>query len=165
MSPISFGTTASTMYHIYSRGHASQRQPTWLSFVLFRIHWVYIYREYLSRPGVCIKHHPQEAPLFFGIPLSRLSTTAMTIYDFNAESNHPLSKIHLQCQIGDLKSEVTYYIIDANTSYNLLSGNPPSTNTSNMWMTRWYGVCENATVQGSEKIFYWFSILSKRMVK
>src|SRR5437588_12915123 len=33
-------------------------------------------------------------------------------------------KIKLRCQIGDLKTEVTVYIIDADTSYNLLLGRP-----------------------------------------
>ena len=57
---------------------------------------------------------------FLSIPLSRLSTMTTTVYGFNAESSHPLGKIRLRCQIGDLKSEVIYYIIDTDTSYNLL---------------------------------------------
>ena len=43
-----------------------------------------------------------------------------TIYGFNTGSSHPLAKIRLRCQIGDLKSEVTCYVIDADMSYNLL---------------------------------------------
>ena len=35
-----------------------------------------------------------------------------------------MGKIKLRCQIRDLKSEVTCYIIDADTSYNLLLGRP-----------------------------------------
>ena len=35
-----------------------------------------------------------------------------------------MGKIKLRSQIGDLKSEVTYYIIDADTSYNLLLERP-----------------------------------------
>jgi len=35
-----------------------------------------------------------------------------------------MGKIKLNCQIGDIKSEVTFYVIDANTSYNLLLGRP-----------------------------------------
>ena len=34
----------------------------------------------------------------------------------------PIGKIKLKCQIGDLRSEVTCYVIDAHTSYNLLLG-------------------------------------------
>ena len=45
-----------------------------------------------------------------------------TIYDFNANDTRPMGKIKLKCQIGDLKSKVTYYVIDADTSYNLLLG-------------------------------------------
>ena len=33
-----------------------------------------------------------------------------------------MGKIKLRCQIGDLKAEVICYVIDANTSYNLLLG-------------------------------------------
>jgi len=47
-----------------------------------------------------------------------------TIYGFNAGSSRPLGKIRLHCRIGDLKSEVTYYVIDVDTSYNLLLGRP-----------------------------------------
>src|SRR3954469_16408057 len=35
-----------------------------------------------------------------------------------------MGKIKLRCQIGDLKTEVTVYVIDADTSYNLLLGRP-----------------------------------------
>src|SRR5204863_763285 len=35
-----------------------------------------------------------------------------------------MGKIKLRCQIKDLKSEVMVYVIDANTSYNLLLGRP-----------------------------------------
>src|SRR3954463_12770790 len=35
-----------------------------------------------------------------------------------------MGKIKIQCQIGDLKSEVTVYVIDADTSYNLLLRRP-----------------------------------------
>jgi len=60
---------------------------------------------------------------FCSIPLSRLLTTTTTICGFNAESSHPLGKIHLRCQIRD-KSKVTCYVIDADTSYNLLLRRP-----------------------------------------
>ena len=65
---------------------------------------------------------PKRLLYFLGIRLSKLSTTTTTIYDFNAESSDPLGKIRLRCQIGDLKSEVTCYVIDADMSYNLLLG-------------------------------------------
>ena len=35
-----------------------------------------------------------------------------------------MGKIKLRCQIGDLKTKVTVYMIDADTSYNLLLGRP-----------------------------------------
>ena len=57
-----------------------------------------------------------------GISTHRLSATQTTIYGFNANGTRPMGKIKLKCQIGDLRSEVTCYVIDANTSYNLLLG-------------------------------------------
>jgi len=74
--------------------------------------------------GSALSIIPKKLLYFLGIPLNRLSTTTTTIYGFNIGSSHPLGKIRLQCQIGDLKSEVTCYIIDADTSYNLLLGGP-----------------------------------------
>jgi len=61
---------------------------------------------------------------FLCILLNRLSIMKTTIYGFKTRSSHPLGKICLRCQIGDLKSEVTCYISDTNTSYNLLLGRP-----------------------------------------
>jgi len=55
-----------------------------------------------------------------GIPAHRLSATQTNIYDFNANGTRPMGKIMLKCQIGDLKSEVTCYVIDVDTSCNLL---------------------------------------------
>jgi len=65
---------------------------------------------------------PKRLLYFLGIPLYRLSATTTTIYSFNAGSSHPLEKIRLRYRIGRLKSEVMCYIIDADTSYNLLLG-------------------------------------------
>src|SRR5436190_8877523 len=58
------------------------------------------------------------------IPRSKLSATNTIIAGFNANSSIPIGKIRLNCRIGDLKTEVTCYIIDADTSYNLLLGRP-----------------------------------------
>ena len=43
---------------------------------------------------------------------------------FNANGARLMGKIKLKCQIGDLKSEVTCYVIDIDISYNLLLGWP-----------------------------------------
>jgi len=59
-----------------------------------------------------------------GIPTHRLSATQTTIYGFNVNGTRPMRKIKLMCQIGDLKSDVTCYVIDADTSYNLLLERP-----------------------------------------
>jgi len=74
--------------------------------------------------GSALNIIPRRLLYFVGILLSRLFTTTTTIYGFNAGSSHPLGKIRLQCQTGDLISEVTCYVIDADTSYNLLLERP-----------------------------------------
>jgi len=75
-------------------------------------------------PGPALSIIPKRLLYFLGILLSRLSTTTTTIYSFNTENSHSLGKIRLRCQIGDLKSEVTCYVINADTSYNLLLRRP-----------------------------------------
>jgi len=75
-------------------------------------------------PGFALSIIPKRLLYFLGIPLYRLSATTTTIYGFNAGSSHPLGKIRLHCRIGSLKSEMTCYVIDADTSYNLLLGRP-----------------------------------------
>ena len=57
-----------------------------------------------------------------GIPTQQLSATQIAICDFNANGTRLMGKIKLRCQIRDLKSELTCYVIDANTSYNMLLG-------------------------------------------
>lgn len=48
----------------------------------------------------------------------------MTIQGYNADSQRAIGKIRLKCQLADLKSEITCYVIDNDTSYNLLLGRP-----------------------------------------
>ena len=75
-------------------------------------------------PGSALSVIRKKLLYFLGILLNRLSATTTTIYGFNSGSSHPLGKIQLCCRIGDLKLEVTCYVIDADTSYNLLLGQP-----------------------------------------
>src|SRR5436189_5921138 len=65
----------------------------------------------------CVMEH-------LSIPAHRLSATDTNIFGFNANSTRSMGKIKLRCQIGDLKTEVTVYVIDADTSYNLLLERP-----------------------------------------
>ena len=65
---------------------------------------------------------PRRVMQHLGIPTHRLSATQTTIYGFNANGMRPMGKIKFRCQIGDMKSEVTCYVIDTDTSYNLLLG-------------------------------------------
>ena len=72
--------------------------------------------------GSALRIIPKRLIYFLGIPLNRLSAVTTAIYGFNAGSSHPLGNIRLRCRIGDLKSEVTCYVIDAETSYNYCLG-------------------------------------------
>jgi len=63
---------------------------------------------------------PRRVMQHLGIPTHRLSATQTIIYSFNANGTHPMGKIKL----GDLRSEVMCYVIDTDTSYNLLLGRP-----------------------------------------
>src|SRR3954463_3420023 len=67
---------------------------------------------------------PRRVMEHLSIPSHRLSATDTNIFRFNPNSTRPMGKIKLRCQIGVLKTEVTVYVIDADTSYNLLLGQP-----------------------------------------
>jgi len=58
------------------------------------------------------------------IPTHRLSATQKTIYGFKANGTRSMEEIKLKCQIWNLRSEVSCYVIDTNTLYNLLLGRP-----------------------------------------
>jgi len=75
-------------------------------------------------PGSALSIMPRRVLQNLGIPIHRLSATQTTIYGFNANGTRPMGKIKLKCQIRNLRSEVTCYVIDVNTSYNLLLGRP-----------------------------------------
>ena len=75
-------------------------------------------------PGSALSITPLRVMQHLGIPTHRLSSTQTTIYGFNATGTRPMRKIKLRCQIGDLKSQMICYVIDADTSYNLLLGRP-----------------------------------------
>ena len=75
-------------------------------------------------PGSALSIMTRRVMQHLGIPGHRLSATQTIIYGFNASGTRPLDKIKLKCQIDNLKTEVTCYIIDADTSYNLLLGWP-----------------------------------------
>lgn len=75
-------------------------------------------------PGSAINRMPLRALAHLGIPTSKFSHTKMTIQGYNADSQRAIGKIRLKCQLADLKSEITCYVIDNDTSYNLLLGRP-----------------------------------------
>src|SRR3954470_3111854 len=74
--------------------------------------------------GSSLSIMPRRVMEHLSIPTHILSATDTNIFGFNANSTQPMGKIKLRCQIGDLKTEVTVYVIDADTSYNLLLGRP-----------------------------------------
>lgn len=63
-------------------------------------------------PGSAINRMPLRALSHQGIPTSKLSLTKMTIQGYNADSLREIGKIRLKCQLADLKSEITCYVID-----------------------------------------------------
>ena len=75
-------------------------------------------------PGFALSIMPRKIMQHLGIPTHQLNTTRTTIYGFNTNGKCPMGKIKLRCQIGDLKFEVTCYVINVDTSYNLLLGRP-----------------------------------------
>jgi len=74
--------------------------------------------------GSALSIMPRQVMHHLGIPTHRLSATQTNIYGVNANGTLPMEKIKLKCQIGNLRSEVTCYVIDVDTSYNLLLGRP-----------------------------------------
>ncbi|KAJ6850645.1 uncharacterized protein M6B38_263985 [Iris pallida] len=75
-------------------------------------------------PGSSISIIPKGLLHHLRIPMHRLTPTSTAISGFNSGRSYPIGKIRLKCQIGDLQSEVTCYVIDADTSYNILLGRP-----------------------------------------
>src|SRR3954464_9208805 len=75
-------------------------------------------------PGSALSIMPRRVMEHLSIPAHRLSAIDTNFFGFNANSTRPMGKIKLRCQIGDLKTEVMAYVIDADTSYNLLLGRP-----------------------------------------
>ena len=122
MPPMPFSKTASTMYNLHSKDMLLKDNRHDRPLYNTR----YIRSTHIERiqdnSGSAMSIISKRLLYFLGILLSRLSTTTTTIYGFNTESRHPLRKIHLRCHIGDLKSVVTCYVMDADTSYNLLLG-------------------------------------------
>ena len=65
---------------------------------------------------------PRRVMQHLEIPTHQLSATQTIIYGFDANDTRLMGKIKIKYQIKDLRFEVTCYVIDADTSYNLLLG-------------------------------------------
>ena len=65
--------------------------------------------------GSALSIMPRRVMQHLGIPTHQLSTTQTIIYGFNANGMRPMGKIKLKYQIGDLRSLVTCYVINADT--------------------------------------------------
>jgi len=85
---------------------------------IIRVHWIIWSEPHSGWSRIYVEHYalPGQASRRDSYP--SLSTTQTIIYCFNANGTRPMGKIK------NLKSEVTLYVIDANTSYNLLLGWP-----------------------------------------
>lgn len=75
-------------------------------------------------PGSSLSIIPLSHLQTLGIPMHRLTASNTIISGLNADRSHPLGKIRLKCQIGDLHTEVTCYVINADVSYKVLLGRP-----------------------------------------
>ena len=75
-------------------------------------------------PGSAVHIMPLRALAFLGIPINQLSRSSTTIEAYNAQSQETLGKIKVPLQLGSLKAYVICYVIDAETSYNLLLERP-----------------------------------------
>nr|ABD63171.1 hypothetical protein 20.t00023 [Asparagus officinalis] len=75
-------------------------------------------------PGSTLSIIPLKLIKHLGVPQKRLSVTTTNIFGFNATETRPLRKIRLKCRLGNMKMEVTCYVIDAEPSYNMLLGRP-----------------------------------------
>ena len=117
---------------------------------------------------------PRKVMQHLEILTHRLSATQTMIYGFNANGTRSMGKIKLRCQIGDLKSEVTCYIIDADTSYNLLLGWPwihhNAIILSTLHQVMKYideegkvimMIVERRYVQGDRELLHWFPPISR----
>ena len=108
------------MHYIHTAWYANQRKiwqtPNYTG---------YIESSEVSRiqvdPRSALSIIPRRVMQHLEIPIYRLSST-QTIAMASTPMVRALGKIKLKCQIGDLKSKVICYVIDADTSYNLLLG-------------------------------------------
>jgi len=73
-------------------------------------------------PGSAINVIPLRRVRKLGIPTRKLSSAKTLIQGYNAESQKAMGKIRLKCQIADLKTEVTCYVIENETSNSLFAG-------------------------------------------
>jgi len=118
--------------------------------------------------GSALSIMPRRVMQHLGVPTHRLSATQATIYGFNANGMRPMRKIKLKCQIGDLRSKVTCYVLVADTSYNLLLLGRPSIHRSSIIPSTLHQVmkyidrdgkvqtvdCRKASIQGGRELFY-----------
>jgi hypothetical protein len=58
------------------------------------------------------------------LDIKLLSNEKVTIHGFNQNSQRALGAVNLALNFGALKTEIKFYIIDADTSYKALLGRP-----------------------------------------
>jgi len=88
------------------------------------VHWVIWGELHSSWSRIRVEHHVPLVNAVLGNPHSSIEHHSTTIYGFNANGMRPMGKIKLKYQIRGQRSEMTCYVIDADTSYNLLLRRP-----------------------------------------
>ncbi|KAM1693092.1 hypothetical protein COP1_032428 [Malus domestica] len=74
--------------------------------------------------GSSINIMPKSTMTAIGIKVDELSLSHLLIQGFNQGGQRAMSMIRVEMTIGELKSSVTFHVIDARTSYDLLLGRP-----------------------------------------
>lgn len=88
--------------------------------VLYQIRQILWSRQHSSWSRVCPKHYETLTNATSGDPYSMIEHCPGYRLWFQCQWLCPMEKNKLNCNIRDLKSEVTCYVIDIDTSYNLL---------------------------------------------
>lgn len=67
---------------------------------------------------------PVQTMKYAGLAPKLLKDTIVSIHDYDGCGSRALGKIRIKCQIGNMIAHRTCYVVEAQTTYNLLLGRP-----------------------------------------